>query len=175
MGRPRLSASGSGRTPTHHTSVRVGTKLAVGEADAVGVGLLDGRAHPDVEPRSRSTVARCWTVVASSSGSTWSAVSSSIQRTGCAGEPRLGRDVVRQQLTLRRDLGAGVAGADDHERAPGGALRRVVGRGRELDLPDDVVAQVERLGIPRKPCACSATPGIGRSLFTLPAASTSRS
>jgi hypothetical protein len=53
--------------------------------------------------------------------------------------------LIGEQRALGGQLGAGVAGADHDERAPGRPLERVVGQLGELDLPGDVIAQVERL------------------------------
>jgi hypothetical protein len=84
-----------------------------------------------------------------------------------------------EQRSLGSDLGAGVPGADHDERAPGLTFCGVVAGSGEFDLPDDVVSQVKRFRLPRRSCACvlgdtGATPGIGSSLFTLPAARISR-
>ena len=100
-------------------------------------------------PRPRSTRSVLVCMCASIPGSTWSAVSISSQRIRVSRRPSVPRrDVVREQLALRGDLGAGVARADDDERAPGGALGGVALVVRQLELPDDVVAQVEGLGDP---------------------------
>jgi hypothetical protein len=72
-------------------------------------------------------------------------------------------------------LGAGVAGADDHERGPRGALGRVVGGVGHFDLLVDVIAEVQRLRHTAESMGVLATPGTGSSLLTLPADSTSRS
>ena len=52
---------------------------------------------------------------------------------------------------VRGDLGAGVPGADDGERAQRLALGRIVGGVGELDLLGEVVAQEHRLGDPAEP------------------------
>jgi hypothetical protein len=57
----------------------------------------------------------------------------------------------REQLTLGRDLGTGVAGANNDEGAPGPALGLVSGPGGQLELTDDVVAQVNGLGDAAEP------------------------
>lgn len=44
------------------------------------------------------------------------------------------------------DFGAGVARADDHERGPGGPLRRVLAGTGQFHLADHVVAQIQRFG-----------------------------
>jgi hypothetical protein len=117
------------------------------ELRAVGGGLLDGVAHTDLDTAGTQHLVR---------GPRQARVQ--------LGQ-HLGRDVEQQpadllvaqlrvpfgdglgeQRPLRGDLGPGVAGADDHERAAGVALGLVVGDGGEFDLADDVVPQVERLG-----------------------------
>jgi len=51
-----------------------------------------------------------------------------------------------EQLSLGGHFGAGGAGADHHEGAPGLALCRVVAGVGELQLAEHVVAQVQGLG-----------------------------
>ena len=57
----------------------------------------------------------------------------------------------REQLALGRDLGAGVAGADDDEGAARLAFGRVGGHRGQLELADNVVPQVDRLGDAAEP------------------------
>ena len=52
---------------------------------------------------------------------------------------------------MRGDLGAGVARADHHEGAPRPALLGVGGHRGQLQLADDVVAQVTGLGYGAEP------------------------
>ena len=64
-----------------------------------------------------------------------------------AGQPRVAAgERVGQQHPLRGHLGAGVAGAHHDEGRPRRPLGLVVAAVGQLVLPDDVVAQVERLG-----------------------------
>jgi hypothetical protein len=64
-----------------------------------------------------------------------------------AGQPRVAAgERVGQQHPPCGHLGAGVAGAHHHEGRPRRPLGRVVAVVGQLVLPDDVVAQVERLG-----------------------------
>ena len=53
VGQPESATSGSGRTPTHQISDRVGDELAVVEQHAVGGRLLDGGAQSGPPPRAR--------------------------------------------------------------------------------------------------------------------------
>jgi hypothetical protein len=55
------------------------------------------------------------------------------------------------QLTLRGDLGAGIARADHHECAPRPALLGIGRHRGQLQLTDDVVAQVAGLGYGAEP------------------------
>jgi hypothetical protein len=50
--------------------------------------------------------------------------------------------------TLGDNLGAGVAGAADDDREPGRRLAKIVAGVRELDLPGQVIAHIQRLGMP---------------------------
>lgn len=51
-----------------------------------------------------------------------------------------------EQLPVRCDFRAGVAGADHHEGAARGPLARVFRGVGQFDLPGEVVPQVQRLG-----------------------------
>jgi hypothetical protein len=62
------------------------------------------------------------------------------------------------------DLDTGVAGADHHEGAPGVALGLVAERVGQLDLPGDVVAQVQRLGDAPEPVRVLADTRDGQQL-----------
>ncbi|BFO17044.1 hypothetical protein SHKM778_34320 [Streptomyces sp. KM77-8] len=53
---------------------------------------------------------------------------------------------VGEQLSVRGDFGAGVAGTDHDERTAGRAPLGVVGLGGQLHLAGHVVAQIQRLG-----------------------------
>ena len=57
----------------------------------------------------------------------------------------------REQLPLGRDLGTGVTGANNYEGAARSAFHLVSGSGRQLELTDDVVAQVNGLGDAAEP------------------------
>jgi hypothetical protein len=57
----------------------------------------------------------------------------------------------REQLTMGRDLGTGVTGANNYEGAPRPAFHLVSGSGSQLELTDDVVAQVNGLGDAAEP------------------------
>ena len=79
---PRLSTSGSGRTPTHQTSVRVATSSpVVSRTPSCPASSTDTPIRTST-PRSRSTRSAVADRRSSSSGSTRSAMSRSIQRTG---------------------------------------------------------------------------------------------
>ena len=144
--RPSSATNGSGRTPTHQTRVQVGHVLAVGEraprrrwprpprcpsarrpppaqhpVGGVRHPLVQLGQHPgrDVEQHPAGAD----------------------REPGALGDQRVG-----EELPVRGDLGAGVAGADHHEGGAGLLLGRVLGLLGQLDLPDDVVVQVERLG-----------------------------
>ena len=120
---------------------------AVGEPDLAVGGLLEGGVQPYVEP----------------------AAAQDAQGRACEPRVQLGQDrrgVVDQQpaklvgvdprvpaqrgpgeqLSLGGHFGAGGAGADHHEGAPGLALGRVVAGVGELQLPEYVVAQIQGLG-----------------------------
>ena len=58
------------------------------------------------------------------------------------------RDRAREQRPLCGDLGPGVASPNDDERAPSGSLVRIIARGRQFHLANDVIPQVQGLGHP---------------------------
>ena len=70
----------------------------------------------------------------------------------------------REQLSLRGDLGARVAGPDDDESAPRVPFVGVGGRRGQLQLPGDVIAQVQRLGDPSEAVRVLGNPGDGEQL-----------
>ena len=70
----------------------------------------------------------------------------------------------REQLTLGGDLGTGVAGADHDEGAARLAFGRVGGHRGQLELADDVVPQVDRLGDAAEPVCVVGHAGDGQQL-----------
>jgi hypothetical protein len=77
--------------------------------------------------------------------------------------------------TLGDDLGAGVAGAADDDREPDRPLAEIVAGVRELDLPGQVIAHVQRLRDAVEAVRVLGHARIGSSLCKLPVASTNRS
>src|ERR1700722_19040005 len=65
------------------------------------------------------------------------------------------------QLALGGHFGSGVAGADDDEGAAGLALGGIGGRGGQLKLADDVIAEVDGLGDAAEPVRVCPAAGVG--------------
>ena len=177
-GQTDRSTSGSGRTPDAPDERSGADAAAVGEPDAVGRGLLHRRHRCAPRRRARR--------------STRSAVADS--RASELGQHPVGGI---EQQPARRLAGAAAGAAGAARRCSSTPARpprcrcsprrrrrrcsgRPVRRGRRRASASSIwrimwSRRYSASAMPRKPCACSATPGIGSSLFTLPAAITSRS
>ena len=144
---PSAWVSGPGVTPTHHTSVRVGTvvpsesrDLAVGDPFDAGVQPhLDPAAAQDAQGRIPEPPAQL------GQDGRGAVDQQPAQLVGA--DPRVAAQRgAGEEQPLGGHFGAGVPGADHDERAPGPALRRVVAGVGELQLAEHVVAQVQGLG-----------------------------
>lgn len=161
---PRSATSGSGRTPTHQMSERVGTySPSLSRTPSAVASLTEVPIRTSI-PRLSSTRCAVADIRSSSSGSTRSATSSSIHRgrTSNPGRWAVSRSV--NSLPVRGHLGPGVAGADHHERAPGDPLGRVVGGVGQLDLTNHVVVQEDRLRHAPEPVRVLGHAGQGQQL-----------
>ncbi len=164
-GRPMPSTSGSGRTPTHHTSVRVSTNSPSLSRTPVGRRLLHGRPGPHLDaPLPQHAVGGTGQPLVQLGQYTRRDVEQHPARPYALPQGPLAHQRVGEQLPVGGDFGARVTGADHHEGAPRGTALRVVGGGGELHLPRHVVAQVQRLGQPAEAVRVLGDTGDGQQL-----------
>lgn len=140
-------------------------ELAVGQQDTVVRGLLDGGAHAHLDaPLPQHPVCGAREPFVHLGQHPRRDVEQQPARLPAVRQGPLADLCLGVALSLRRDLGAGVAGADHHEGAPCGAALRVVSAGGELHLTGDVVTQVQGLGQAPEAVRVLGDPGDGQQL-----------
>ena len=147
-GKPSPAMSGSGRTPTHQISDRVGTTVPSLNRTQSSMASATEVCGPDLHPALAEHA-----VGGSGRGSRRAPAAPGAR---CRPEPsgpvarRAGGAACTAPRVMRAPWAVtsvpGVPGADDDEGQPRRALVGVVGVVGQLDLTGDVVTQVERLG-----------------------------